>query len=299
MPLGSLRDEADLRRFLRDVLDRELAPVKNALVIHHIGRGSPQGVVSAPVGHGYWNLNGGVGSSFWIKESGTGNTGWAPPATGGSESTAVADTATLDLILTGTTITGNVLDSPTVGGATPAQLRDRSTHTGTQLHTTVSDFDEAVDDRVAALVIGGTGITVVYNDAAGTFTINGSSLYTDENAQDAIGAALTDTATIDFTYDDAGNTIKADARYPKQTEVDFGATPVYDATFTVTDANVSTSSRIVPSLAGDTPTGKDADELEFDDIFMYATPGTGQFSLYCRGNEGYLADKYKIDYVVV
>lgn len=33
-----------------------------------------------------------------------------------------------------------------------------------------------------------------------------------EAAQDAVGAALTDTATIDFTYDDAGNTITADVK---------------------------------------------------------------------------------------
>lgn len=31
--------------------------------------------------------------------------------------------------------------------------------------------------------------------------------YTDEQAQDAVGAILTDSGTIDFTYDDAGNTI--------------------------------------------------------------------------------------------
>jgi hypothetical protein len=38
----------------------------------------------------------------------------------------------------------------------------------------------------------------------------GSNLYfTDERAQDAVGAALTDTASVDFTYNDAGNTISA------------------------------------------------------------------------------------------
>lgn len=59
---------------------------------------------------------------------------------------ALADTATLDLAYNdaGNAITGNVLDSPTVGGATPAQLRDRSTHTGTQLASTISNFDTQV-----------------------------------------------------------------------------------------------------------------------------------------------------------
>ena len=38
------------------------------------------------------------------------------------------------------------------------------------------------------------------------------SVYTNENAQDAVGAILTDTSTIDLTYDDAGNSITADIK---------------------------------------------------------------------------------------
>jgi len=41
-----------------------------------IGRGTPQGSVSAPPGSDYRNLDGGAGATFWIKQSGTGNTGW-------------------------------------------------------------------------------------------------------------------------------------------------------------------------------------------------------------------------------
>jgi hypothetical protein len=40
----------------------------------------------------------------------------------------------------------------------------------------------------------------------------GGTSYTDEQAQDAVGTILTDTPTIDFTYDDAGNAIKADVK---------------------------------------------------------------------------------------
>ena len=36
------------------------------------------------------------------------------------------------------------------------------------------------------------------------------SVYTDENAQDAVGGILTNSATIGFVYDDASNTISAD-----------------------------------------------------------------------------------------
>lgn len=74
----------------------------------------------------------------------------------------------------------------------------------------VTDFSEAVDDRVAALVVAGTGITATYNDPSNTLTLATTiTQYTDEQAQDAIGTALTDSSSIDFTYNDAGNTITA------------------------------------------------------------------------------------------
>lgn len=44
------------------------------------------------------------------------------------------------------------------------------THTASN----VSDFSEAVDDRVAALLVAGTNVTLTYNDAAGTLTVASS-----------------------------------------------------------------------------------------------------------------------------
>ncbi len=41
------------------------------------------------------------------------------------------------------------------------------------------DFPEKVDDRVAALLVAGTAISIVYNDTAGTLTINGQPGVTD------------------------------------------------------------------------------------------------------------------------
>lgn len=40
------------------------------------GAGTPEGVVSAPVGSLFSRTDGGAGTSFYVKESGTGNTGW-------------------------------------------------------------------------------------------------------------------------------------------------------------------------------------------------------------------------------
>lgn len=42
-----------------------------------LGRGSPEGVVVAPAGSDYRNLDGGVGSTFWLKRIGADATGWS------------------------------------------------------------------------------------------------------------------------------------------------------------------------------------------------------------------------------
>ena len=41
-----------------------------------LGAGSPEGVVTAPIGTLYVNENGGVNTTLYVKTSGSGNTGW-------------------------------------------------------------------------------------------------------------------------------------------------------------------------------------------------------------------------------
>lgn len=73
----------------------------------------------------------------------------------------------------------------------------------------VSNPDSGYKALFLADGTGGTTAGQFYTkDSAGTVTAVFFS-YTDEQAQDAVGTILTDTATIDFTYDDAGNTISA------------------------------------------------------------------------------------------
>jgi hypothetical protein len=55
---------------------------------------------------------------------------------------------------------------------------DRANHTGTQIASTISDFSEAVDDRVDALVAVGTGISKSYNDGLGTLTFANTGVLT-------------------------------------------------------------------------------------------------------------------------
>ena len=45
----------------------------------------------------------------------------------------------------------------------------------TQTASTITDFSEAVDDRVSGLIQPGSNVSVVYNDTANTFTISASA----------------------------------------------------------------------------------------------------------------------------
>ncbi len=59
-------------------------------------------------------------------------------------------------------------------GISDAFILDRANHTGTQGSATISDFAEAVDDRVATMLTAGANITLTYNDASNTLTISSS-----------------------------------------------------------------------------------------------------------------------------
>jgi hypothetical protein len=84
----------------------------------------------------------------------------------------------------------------------------------------------------------------------------------------------------------------------KQVEIDFGALPVAEASFLITDAGVVPTSHLVGGVAYEAPTNKDLDELEMDELDLKFGPGSGQFTLFARGREGYIADKFKINYVI-
>lgn len=85
----------------------------------------------------------------------------------------------------------------------------------------------------------------------------------------------------------------------KQTEVDFGAMPVAEGSFIITDADVSATSQIICIVAYEAPTGKDLDELEMDRLDLKPEPGSGQFVLHVSAVDGsYLHDKFRINYLV-
>lgn len=116
--------------------------------------------------------------------------------------------------LTGTLATqtaNTIFAGPTTGAAAQPTFRSLvAADIPTLLSTKISDFNEAVDDQVNALLVAGDNITLTYDDVLGTLTIDASdSSYTNEEAQDAIGTILTNTDTITFIYTDGTPSIEA------------------------------------------------------------------------------------------
>ncbi len=95
-----------------------------------------------------------------------------------------------------------------VDPALQAALRDRATHTGTQLSPTISDFREAVEDAVAAFLLPGANVSLTYNDVGNSLTIavTGGGLTTEE-VDDRVAALLVPGANVTLTYNDAANTL--------------------------------------------------------------------------------------------
>ena len=98
-------------------------------------------------------------------------------ATGAATSVTITNSAGSDAVIQEAGLTAGVMsatDKSKLNGiatgatanATDAQLRDRSTHTGTQAAATISDFSAAADARVAAAAATGTGNLVRVNAPA-------------------------------------------------------------------------------------------------------------------------------------
>ncbi len=67
--------------------------------------------------------------------------------------------------------------------------------------------DENARDAIAAALVAGSGVTITPNDGADTITIASTGSYTDEDARDAIGTALTAGTGITITPNDGADTI--------------------------------------------------------------------------------------------
>ena len=129
------------------------------------------------------------------------------------------------------------------------------------------------------------------------------------NNSTTLGYVLTADASGNATWQSLGtgtgqvtNFLRGDKSWSgilKQTEVDFGTDAVCEKVFTVSDAAVTTSIKVVAWQSGTAATGRQADENEMDVISFVAIPGTGQITLAARVISGFLVSgKYKVNYII-
>jgi len=81
-----------------------------------------------------------------------------------------------------------------------------------------------------------------------------------------------------------------------EAEIDFGAVPVFEKTFTIVDSGVTASSKIIATQSGKSATNRQADENEMDSLLFSCSPGSGQFTLYARAFPGPISGLYKVNY---
>ncbi len=91
-----------------------------------------------------------------------------------------------------------------VDDVSAANLRDRSTHTGTQTSSTISDINETVEDIIGTKVVAGTNISISYNDTTGETTVTGTGGGAVDSVNSQTGVVVLDADDIS----DAGTTNK-------------------------------------------------------------------------------------------
>jgi len=83
-----------------------------------------------------------------------------------------------------------------------------------------------------------------------------------------------------------------------EVELDFGSTATAYANFSVTDAAVTATSKLLWTQSGNTPTGGQTDDSEMDPVACSIRPATGSFTARCKAMDGPVRGKLKFWYSV-
>lgn len=175
---------------------------------------------------------------------------------------ALLDTVTLDLVYNDVAnqISGNVLDSPLLGGQSSAFHLARANHTGSQLAATISDFAEVAQDAVGTILTNGGGLTWTYNDIANLISAvvaitSGAITDFSEAVDDRVAALIQNGTGLAWTYNDVANTLTGNVsitQYTDEMAQDAVGTILVDSAtidFTYNDAANTISASVIPGAA--------------------------------------------------
>jgi len=99
------------------------------------------------------------------------------------------------------------LDADLLDGQEGTHYLARANHTGTQPSSTISDFSESVDDRVAALLSEGANISIVYDDSGNSLEISADVTQVKEPVKNVSGATLAKGTPVHQTSSGTGSFI--------------------------------------------------------------------------------------------
>lgn len=201
---------------------------------------------------------------------------------GGGGVTSVAMSVPTFLSVTGSPITTSGTLAVTYSGTALPVANGGSgvtTITGLIKGNGASPFSAAVSGTDYAPPTSGTSI--LYGDGSGGFS------------NVTIGANLTFSAgTLSASGGGGGSATWTEV------EIDFGNTPIYDAIFTITDASISSTSKVVISPSGKPATGRTADDWQWDGATLSANPGTGTATCYAIFSPGPIVGRRKLQYQI-
>lgn len=81
-------------------------------------------------------------------------------------------------------------------------------------------------------------------------------------------------------------------------EIDFGTTPVWDKTFTITDAAVTALSNVAAVTSSVTATGRVGNDAVWDSLVLSATPAAGSFELSAMAIPGPIVGRRVVQYQI-
>lgn len=96
---------------------------------------------------------------------------------------------------------------------------------------------------------------------------------------------------------DASGTSTGSASWT-EAEVDFGSAPVYTASFTITDAAISATSKVQVLPCGKAATGRTADDWAWDGATFAALPASGSATCYAVFSPGPIVGRRKVQYSI-
>ena len=129
-------------------------------------------------------------------------------------------------------------------------------------------------------------------DALTAADITDTDLFVVVDVEDA-GMAITGTDKR-MTLGELG---KAVAQWV-EVEVDFGSSPQWVKTFTVTDANVTTATRVAVVPSGNVATSRVGNDAEWDSLICTALPAAGSFTLTVAAFPGPVVGRRKVQYQI-